>query len=331
MSILQDITADLTEGRDEDGHRTFQTHKAWKRAVKKHKPDAEFYGDKDIGGAHGVGEWDGETGKIWKHAETKKDVKESALSPQEEIEELKRDLHHEKTWAHYNLTQIRERLRIALEKFGNLAKELALKEGTDERLGININNFVRAITKEVENVTKALPIKEAHLVYQTLTEYSGPGFHHVYKDWKDLASKKGAHKFKFNPPPREFGKEHKGHTLAYNHAGHIVATWNHHYNHGLIHEAYSQESAKALTELSKATLKHYITRAAGNSNMHALRLGRSGKRSGKHVKAVSKRYKGIKTAVDKLTRPEKPKPADSFLKSINDGLKDNHLTKKQAD
>lgn len=329
MGILQDITADLTEGKDEDGHRTFQTHKAWKAAVRKHKPDAEFYGDKDIGGAHGIGEWDGETGKIWKHAEPKKEVKESVLSPQEEIEELKLDLHHQKALAQHNIRQIRERLRAALEKFGNPAKELALKEDTDERLGININNFVRAIAKEIENLTKTLPITENEEKVE-LNEYSGPGFHHVYKDWKDLAAKKGAHKYKFNPPPREFGKEHKGHTLAYNHAGHIVATWNHHYNHGLIHEAYSQESTEALTELSKDTLKHYITRAAGNSNMHALRLGRSGKRSGEHVKKVSKRYKGIKTAVDKLARPEKPKPTSSFLKSINDDLKDNHLTKKQA-
>lgn len=56
------------EAVDENGDRTFQTFAAWKRAVKAINPSAEFYGDKDIGGAKGIGEWDGETGLIFAKA-----------------------------------------------------------------------------------------------------------------------------------------------------------------------------------------------------------------------------------------------------------------------
>jgi hypothetical protein len=50
------------------GERTFQTYPAWKRAVKAIDPAAEFYGDKDIGGAKGIGEWDGAEGVIFDKA-----------------------------------------------------------------------------------------------------------------------------------------------------------------------------------------------------------------------------------------------------------------------
>ena len=57
-----------TEGVDHNGDRVFQTYAAWKRAVKAINPSAEFYGDKDIGGAKGIGEWDGETGLVFAKA-----------------------------------------------------------------------------------------------------------------------------------------------------------------------------------------------------------------------------------------------------------------------
>lgn len=62
------------------------TYAGWKRAVKASYPEAMFYGDKDIAGAHvpapgtkpatveasvkagggkQVGEWDGEKGEVW--------------------------------------------------------------------------------------------------------------------------------------------------------------------------------------------------------------------------------------------------------------------------
>ena len=56
------------EAVDSNGDRVFQTYAAWKRAVKAIDPAAEFYGDKDIGGAKGIGEWDGETGLIFAKA-----------------------------------------------------------------------------------------------------------------------------------------------------------------------------------------------------------------------------------------------------------------------
>jgi len=68
-----------------------------------------------------------------------------------------------------------------------------------------------------------------------LHEYSGPGFHHVYRDWEHLAKEKGGHHFKYHKPPKEFG-DRKGHTIAYNKEGRIVGTWNHHYNHGMLSE-----------------------------------------------------------------------------------------------
>jgi len=51
------------------GEREFQTYAAWKRAVKAINPNAEFYGDKDIGGAKNIGEWDGATGVIFSDAD----------------------------------------------------------------------------------------------------------------------------------------------------------------------------------------------------------------------------------------------------------------------
>ena len=81
MNKLKDILKDLTEAKTEEGHRKFTTHAGWKRAVKKIKPDAEFYGDKDIGGAKGIGEWDGVEGIIHhKKEDSKKDVKEGIIS-----------------------------------------------------------------------------------------------------------------------------------------------------------------------------------------------------------------------------------------------------------
>lgn len=56
------------EAVDHNGDRVFQTYAAWKRAVKAINPSAEFYGDEDIGGAKGIGEWDGETGLIFAKA-----------------------------------------------------------------------------------------------------------------------------------------------------------------------------------------------------------------------------------------------------------------------
>lgn len=48
-----------------EGERTFATYAAWKRAVKALDPKAQYYGDKDIGGAFGIGEWDGGEGVIY--------------------------------------------------------------------------------------------------------------------------------------------------------------------------------------------------------------------------------------------------------------------------
>ena len=47
------------------GEKEYYTYAGWKRAVKAIDPNAEFYGDKDIGGAINVGEWDGEKGSIF--------------------------------------------------------------------------------------------------------------------------------------------------------------------------------------------------------------------------------------------------------------------------
>ena len=45
--------------------KEYQTFTGWKRAVKNIDPSAAFYGNKDIGGAHGIGEWDGAVGIIF--------------------------------------------------------------------------------------------------------------------------------------------------------------------------------------------------------------------------------------------------------------------------
>lgn len=47
------------------GDRVYKTYAGWKRAVKAIDPKAQFYGDKDIGGAFGIGEWDGAEGIIY--------------------------------------------------------------------------------------------------------------------------------------------------------------------------------------------------------------------------------------------------------------------------
>ena len=60
------------EALDHNGDRVFQTYAAWKRAVKAINPNAEFYGDKDIGGAKGIGEWDGDKGLIFASSLRKK-------------------------------------------------------------------------------------------------------------------------------------------------------------------------------------------------------------------------------------------------------------------
>ena len=51
------------------GEREFATYEGWKRAVKAINPQAKFYGDRDIGGAHGIGDWDGEKGLIFTDAQ----------------------------------------------------------------------------------------------------------------------------------------------------------------------------------------------------------------------------------------------------------------------
>lgn len=47
------------------GEKEYYTFAGWKRAVKAIDPKAVFYGDRDIGGAFGIGEWDGEKGSIF--------------------------------------------------------------------------------------------------------------------------------------------------------------------------------------------------------------------------------------------------------------------------
>jgi len=53
------------------GEREFRTYAGWKRAVKAIDPNAEFYGDSDIGGAKNIGEWEGDKGSIFTDADRK--------------------------------------------------------------------------------------------------------------------------------------------------------------------------------------------------------------------------------------------------------------------
>ena len=64
----------IGEAVDQHGDREYQTFQAWKRATKITYPTAEFYGDKDIGGASAdvdgkkrqVAEWGGDKGTVFK-------------------------------------------------------------------------------------------------------------------------------------------------------------------------------------------------------------------------------------------------------------------------
>jgi hypothetical protein len=64
----------IGEAVDHLGDREYQTFQAWKRATKIAYPTAEFYGDKDIGGASAdvngkkrqCAEWDGDKGTVFK-------------------------------------------------------------------------------------------------------------------------------------------------------------------------------------------------------------------------------------------------------------------------
>lgn len=153
MGILKDIANDLFEGTDHEGNRTFRTHKAWRRAVKKHKPDAEFYGDKDIGGANGVGEWDGATGVIWKDAGKKAPVKEA--HPTDEENDKKEDIVH----------GLKKKFREFRDRYGKDAKNVMYatatklaKEDTSSTNDKSLNELHRStlsnyIKKAVDDVS----------------------------------------------------------------------------------------------------------------------------------------------------------------------------------
>lgn len=130
MSILKSIVDILHEEKNEHGDRMFRTYPGWKRAVKKHKPDAKFYGDKDIGGAHDVGEWDGEKGYIISKKEEVKEETDKSLGSYLKVIAERPLTTDEKDKKEDIVNSLRDKSESFIDKYGKKAKSVMYATAT---------------------------------------------------------------------------------------------------------------------------------------------------------------------------------------------------------
>ena len=73
----------IPEAKNHMGENIYRTFSSWKRACRTANPNTTFEGDKEICNARpGVGEWDGETGCVYK-SPVKEDVSDDASAAYE--------------------------------------------------------------------------------------------------------------------------------------------------------------------------------------------------------------------------------------------------------